>query len=344
MSKPTPIKKNARKAGAAARRLGAAASALERGQRVLAIEIAALEAVAERLDARFERAVQLLADCRGKVVVTGIGKSGLICRKIAATLASTGTPATFLHAAEAAHGDFGLVGRDDVVLALSHSGEVDELLRLLPLIKRHDLSLIAITGAPHSTLGRAADVTLDASVPEEACPLGLAPTASTTAALALGDALAVALFQRNGFSELDFAALHPAGSLGRRLLKVGDLMHAGEALPVVRPGTSLADTVVEISHKRLGMTTVVDRSGALVGIVTDGDLRRSLQRGGDIARLVAADLMTAKPKTIEAGALAARALAVMEQHSITSLCVVAGGSRRPQGVIHLHDILKAGVA
>jgi arabinose-5-phosphate isomerase len=318
--------------------------ALQRGRRVLAIEIAALEAVAGRLDERFERAVQLLAECGGKVVVTGIGKSGLICRKIAATLASTGTPATFLHAAEAAHGDFGLVGKNDVVLALSHSGEVEELVRLLPLIKRHDLPLIAITGAPSSTLARAADVVLDARVPEEACPLGLAPTASTTAALALGDALAVALFQRNGFGEDDFAALHPAGSLGRRLLKVSDLMHVGEALPLVEPDTPLADTMVEISRKRLGVTGVVDGSGALVGIVTDGDLRRGLQRGGEIERLIARDLMTVNPKTIEPGALAAGALALMERHSITSLFVLAAGSRRPQGVIHLHDILKAGVA
>jgi arabinose-5-phosphate isomerase len=318
--------------------------ALQRGRRVLDIEIAALTAVRARLDGRFARAVQLLAECRGKVVVTGVGKSGLICRKIAATLASTGTPAAFLHAAEAVHGDFGLVGKTDVVLALSHSGEVDEVLRLLPLIERHDLPLIAITGAPRSTLGRAADVVLDSSVPEEACPLGLAPTASTTAALALGDALAVALFQRNGFGEMDFAALHPAGSLGRRLLKVRDLMHTGDAMPRVEPDTALADLVLEISQKRLGVAAVLDRRGELIGIVTDGDLRRGLQRGGAIDRLTATDLMTTAPKTIEPGALAARALAVMERHSITSLFVVEAGSRQPLGVVHLHDILKAGVA
>jgi arabinose-5-phosphate isomerase len=342
MAKPTSIKKlDARKPK---RRQHRASDALRRGRRVLAIEIAALEAVARRLDERFERAVEILAACRGKVVVTGIGKSGLICRKIAATLASTGTPATFLHAADAAHGDFGIATKDDVVLALSHSGEVDELVRLLPLIKRHDLQLVAITGAPQSTLARAADVALDASVPEEACPLGLAPTASTTAALALGDALAVALLQRTGFSESDFANLHPAGSLGRRLLKVGDLMHRGEALPLVRPDASLADTVVEISRKRLGVTGVVDAAGSLVGIITDGDLRRSLQRGGAIEHLVAADLMTGHPKTIEPEALAARALALMERHSITSLFVLAPPARQPLGVIHVHDILKAGVA
>ena len=344
MAKSTPVKRLRPRKAAARRARVPEGEALRRGRRVLAIEIAALEAVARRLDGRFERAVQILADCRGKVVVTGIGKSGLICRKIAATLASTGTPAAFLHAAEAAHGDFGIVGKDDAVLALSHSGEVEEVVRLLPLIKRHDLPLIVITGAATSALARAADVVLDASVPEEACPLGLAPTASTTAALALGDALAVALFQRNGFSEADFAALHPAGSLGRRLLKVSDLMHRADAMPLVQPDTPLADTVLEISRQRLGVTGVVDARGALIGIVTDGDLRRGLQRGGEIQRLVAADLMTAQPKTIEPGALAARALAVMERHSITALFVLAPGSRKAVGVIHLHDILKAGVA
>ena len=317
--------------------------ALKRARRVLAIEIAALQGVRERLDARFDRAVELIAACRGKVIVTGIGKSGLICRKIAATLASTGTAATFLHAAEAVHGDFGVVAKGDVVLALSYSGEVEELLRLLPLFKRHDLPVIAITGAPTSTLARAADVVLDGSVAEEACPLGLAPTASTTAALALGDALAVALLERNGFSETDFGALHPAGSLGRRLLTVGELMHHGDALPLVRADTPLADTLLEISEKRLGVTGVVDAHGDLIGIVTDGDLRRGLQRSRDLHRLSARDLMTANPKTIAGRALAARALAEMERFSITSLFVLEPDSRQPAGVIHLHDILKAGV-
>ena len=334
-----------RKANRAPRaRRPADSESLKRARRVLAIEIAALQAVRERLDARFDRAVELIAACRGKVVVTGIGKSGLICRKIAATLASTGTPATFLHAAEAVHGDFGIVAKGDVVLALSYSGEVEEVVRLLPLFKRHDLSVIAITGAPTSTLARAADVVLDASVPEEACPLGLAPTASTTAALALGDALAVALLERNGFSETDFGALHPAGSLGRRLLTVGELMHRGPALPLVRADTPLGETLLEISEKRLGVTGVVDARGELIGVVTDGDLRRALQRNPDLQRLAARDLMTGTPKTIEPTALAARALAEMERHSITSLFVVAAGSRHPAGVIHLHDILKAGVA
>ena len=312
-------------------------------RRVLATEAEGLAAVSDRLDERFERAVDIVAGCRGKVVVTGIGKSGIICRKVAATLASTGTPASFLHAAEAVHGDFGLVAKDDVVLALSHSGETEEVLRLLPLIKRFDFPLVAITGAVRSTLGRAADVALDSSVPNEACPLGLAPTSSTTAALALGDALAVAVFQRNGFDSDDFAVLHPAGSLGRRLLKVADLMHTGDALPLVPSTTSFADTVREMTQKRLGSTGVVDASGSLIGIVTDGDLRRGLARTSAVAELTAADLMTANPKTIAADSLAARGVAEMERYSITSLFIVDAESR-PVGIIHLHDLLKAGVA
>jgi arabinose-5-phosphate isomerase len=325
-------------------RTGGAADALAHARRVLTVEIAALEAVRARLDERFERAVQLLAACRGKVIVTGIGKSGLICRKIAATLASTGTPATFLHAAEAVHGDFGIVGPGDVVLVLSYSGEVAEVVRLLPLFKRHGLPLIALTGAPQSTLAQAADVVLDASVPAEACPLGLAPTSSTTAALALGDALAVALLERNGFSQEDFGALHPAGSLGRRLLKVSDLMHAGPDMPLLRADAALAEVVVVISQKRLGLAGVLDARGQLVGVVTDGDLRRGLGRTRAIHRLAARDLMTKRPKTIGPDALAARALADMERDSITALFVLAPGTRRPLGVVHLHDILKAGVA
>jgi arabinose-5-phosphate isomerase len=318
--------------------------ALTSARRVLAIEGAAIEAVSRALDARLDRAVRILAECTGKVVVVGMGKSGLICRKIAATLASTGTPASFLHAAEAVHGDFGVVGRDDVVLALSYSGETDEVVRLLPLLKRFSLPLIAITGKVDSTLGRAADVALDASVPEEACPMGLAPTASTTAALALGDALAVALLERRGFSESDFALLHPAGSLGRRLLKVGDVMHVGDAVPLVATTTTLADTIVEMTGKRLGVTGVLDAGGRLVGVVTDGDLRRAMGRDVDVRLTVAADVMTAGPKTVDGNALAAQALAVMQERSITSLFIVDPASGRPLGVLHLHDLLKAGVA
>jgi arabinose-5-phosphate isomerase len=319
-------------------------STLEHARRVLAVEAAGIAAVSERLDERFERAVDLLASCAGKAVVTGVGKSGLIGRKIAATLASTGTPAAFLHAAEAVHGDYGAVGREDVVLALSHSGETEEILRLLPLIKRSRLPLIAMTGAPGSTLAKAADVTLDTSVPEEACPLGLAPTASTTAALALGDALAVTLLERRGFTEEDFAVLHPAGTLGRRLLKVADLMHVGDAIPLVGPSAPFTETVLEMSSKRLGVTGVVDENGNLIGVVTDGDLRRAVQRTTELHRLLARDLMTAQPKVIEASALAARALAEMERYSITSLFVLPPGERRPAGVLHLHDLLKARVA
>jgi arabinose-5-phosphate isomerase len=316
---------------------------LRQARRVLTLEAAAITALSERLDERFGRAVDLIARCSGKTVVTGMGKSGLVGRKIAATLASTGTPATFLHAAEAVHGDFGVVTRDDLVVALSHSGETEEIIRLLPLIKRFELSLIAMTGAPESTLAKSADVALDTSVPEEACPLGLAPTSSTTAALALGDALAVVLLERRGFTSEDFAALHPAGSLGRRLLKVVDVMHVDATLPQVAPGATFTDTVMEISSKRLGVTGVIDASGALLGVVTDGDLRRALQRKHNVRELTAADVMTRHPKTINPAALAARALAEMERHSITSLFVVEPGGRAI-GVVHLHDLLKAGVA
>jgi arabinose-5-phosphate isomerase len=324
--------------------VGDATPTLRQARRVLALEAAAIAAVSDRLDDRFTRAVDLVAGCRGKTVVTGMGKSGLIGRKIAATLASTGTPATFLHAGEAVHGDFGAVGREDVVIALSHSGETEEIIRLVPLIKRFELALIAMTGAPESTLAKAADVALDTSVPEEACSLGLAPTSSTTAALALGDALAVVLLERRGFTEEDFAVLHPAGSLGRRLLKVADLMHVGDAVPRVAPDATFTDTVLEMSSKRLGITGVIDRRGMLLGVVTDGDLRRALQRKGDLQGLCAADLMTKQPKTIDPAALAARALAEMERYSITALFVRERGSQHPVGVLHLHDLLKAGVA
>jgi arabinose-5-phosphate isomerase len=327
-----------------ATRRTAESEAVSLARRVLAIEAEGLAAVASRLDERFELAVNLLSGCRGKVVVTGIGKSGHISRKIAATLASTGTPSSFLHPAEAVHGDFGVVAKEDAMLALSHSGETEELIRLLPLIKRFDIPLVAITGAVDSTLGRAADVALDSSVPEEACPLGLAPTSSTTAALALGDALAVAVFQRRGFTETDFAVLHPAGSLGRRLLKVEELMHVGDGMPLVKMDCSLVDTLHEMTSKRLGVTGVVNGGGRLVGVVTDGDLRRGLARPGDVRQLTAADLMTRYPKTIDGAALAARAVAEMERHSITSLFIVESPSKRPVGIIHLHDLLKAGVA
>ena len=318
-------------------------STLATARRVVAVERAALEAVGKALDDRIVRAVDYLAACSGKVVVVGMGKSGLICRKIAATLSSTGTPASFLHAAEAVHGDLGVVGISDVILALSHSGETEEMVRLLPLFKRFALPLIAITGNIDSTLGAAADVALDSSVPEEACPMGLAPTASTTAALVLGDALAVALLERRGFSESDFAVLHPGGSLGRKFLRVDEIMHTGDEIPLVGGSTSLADTIVEITGKRLGVTGVITDTGRLSGIITDGDLRRAMGRDVDMHATTAATVMTTEPQTIGANALAASALAIMQQHSITSLFIVEPIGHEPVGVLHLHDLLKAGI-
>jgi arabinose-5-phosphate isomerase len=314
-----------------------------RARRVLEVERAGIAAVGERLGPSFDRALDVLLACRGKVVVTGVGKSGIVGRKIAATLASTGAPALFLHASEGSHGDLGVLATGDVLIAASYSGETREILRLLPLAQRLGIPLIALTGAPASSLGRAADVALDVSVPEEACPLGLAPTASTAATMALGDALAVALFEERGFTADDFALLHPGGALGRRLLRVEDLMRGGDALPRVLEDASLRDSVAEISNKRLGVTTVVDAAGDLVGVITDGDLRRGLQRAADIRTLVARDLMTSSPKTIARSALAAQAVAVMERYPITSLIVLEDGTRRPVGVIHLHDVLRAGV-
>lgn len=316
---------------------------LARAHRVLDVELAAMRTLRDRLGDEVGRALDLLLACRGKVIVTGVGKSGIVCRKMAATFASTGTPAFFLHAGEGSHGDLGTLARDDVLIAVSNSGETEEVLRVLPLARRFGLPLIAMTGRPASTLGRAADVTLDVSVPEEACPHGLAPTASTTVTMALGDALAVALLEERGFTADDFALYHPAGALGRRLLRVEDLMHAGEAMPVVTEDAPLDATLLEITSKRLGVTGVVDAAGDLAGIITDGDLRRGLASAPDVRRLRAADLMTRDPKTIAGDAIAGRAVAVMERHRITSLFVLAPGSRRPAGVIHLHDLLRAGI-
>ena len=324
-------------------RRGRDSDTVRRARRVLAIEAAAIAALAERLDGRFERTLDVLAACTGKVIVTGMGKSGIICRKIAATLTSTGTAAVFLHAAEAAHGDAGVFMKNDTVLAVSSSGETDELLRLLPLVKRLALPLVAMTGSPRSTLARAADVVLDVSVAEEACPMNLAPTASTTAALALGDAVAVALLERKGFGPDDFAVLHPAGALGRRLVKVERLMHYGDAVPLVHQRAAFDRTVEEISAKRLGITGVIDDAGDLVGVVTDGDLRRALIRLGDLRSARAEDIMTRHPKAVAATSLAEQAVALMERHSITALFILADGSRKPVGIIHVHDLLKAGV-
>ncbi len=314
---------------------------LERARRVFDVEVAALHTIRDRLDDGFVSALDLLQTCRGKVVITGMGKSGIIGRKIAATLTSTGTPAVFLHAAEAAHGDAGVFVKGDVIIALSTSGET-EIVQLLPLIKRLGIPVIAMTGRPASTLGRAAEVVLDVSVPEEACPMGLAPTASTTAALVVGDAIAVALLERKGFGADDFAVIHPAGALGRRFLSVGDLMHTGDTLPIVTLDTPLRDTILVITGKRFGISAVVDGDGRLLGAITDGDLRRAWQRDVDLAATRAEDVMTRGPKTIAAGALAARAVAEMEQFQITSLFIV-DEKHRPRGLIHLHDLLKAGV-
>jgi arabinose-5-phosphate isomerase len=312
-------------------------AALTLAAHVLRTEAAAVAGLIARLDARFEQAIALLASCRGRVIVTGMGKSGLICRKIAATLASTGTPAFFLHPAEALHGDLGVVTSDDVVLALSHGGETPEVVRLAEIVKRLGARLIAMTGTPHSTLAQAADVHLDCGVDEEACPLNLAPTASTTAALALGDALAMVLLTEKGFREDDFAYRHPGGSLGKRLMRVEQLMHAGDSMPCVGEGTPLREVIYEMSRKGLGMTCVVDVSGHLSGIVTDGDLRRWMMRDEDAARRLAVEVMTRGPVTVTGDVLAAQALQVMEARRITSVPVV-GVDQRPTGVLHLHDL------
>lgn len=320
----------------------------DRGRRVLRIEANAVLDLLARLEqpaasAQFERAVEILRDCRGRVALTGMGKSGSIALKIASTLASTGTPAFFLHPAEGGHGDLGVLVRGDVVVAVSNSGETDELIALLPAIKRLGLKLISLVGEPGSTLARQSDVAIDVSVAEEACPTVLTPTASTTAALAMGDALAVSLLEERAFTEEDFALLHPAGSLGRRLLwRVQDLMQVGEQLPVVFRDALMKDVIAEISRKRLGMTAVVDEEGRLTGIITDGDLRRAVQRGDDLLQRRAKECMTANPKTITSKALAATALEVMERHAITALLIV-DAEGRPEGVIHLHHLLKAGV-
>jgi arabinose-5-phosphate isomerase len=319
---------------------------LTRAADVLRIEAEGILSMVERLDESFVRAVQMLRQCRGKVVVTGLGKSGLICRKIAATLASTGTPAFFLHSGDGMHGDLGMVMKGDVILAVSNSGETEEILKLLPHFKLHGIKLIVMTGNPESSLARAGDVVLNVGV-KEACPLGLAPTASTTVALAMGDALAVVLLEQKGFKEEDFAVRHPGGILGRRLiLRVEDLMHRGEELPLVRHDMSVKDALFEITSKRLGVTGVIDASGALLGIITDGDVRRGLQAHGDgILHKRTDEVMTARPRTIDKDALAAQALAEMEENPtrpITCLFVLGGG-RKPVGVIHLHDILKTGI-
>ena len=310
---------------------------LETARRVLRIEAEALKELQARLDAGFERAVEVLFACKGRVVVTGMGKSGLIGRKIAATFSSTGTPSVFLHPAEALHGDLGMLLGGDAVVAVSYGGETEEIVALLATMKRLGLPLVTLTGNTRSTLAQASDVVLDTSVREEACTLNLAPTASTTAAMALGDALAIALLERRGFNHDDFAALHPGGRLGKKLLRVRELMHAGELLPSVLPGAKMPDVIYEMSRKGLGMTTVVDASGALAGIITDGDLRRLMQKRGAVLELTAAECLSANPVTIAADEFASSALRLMEQRKITSV-VVLDGARRVAGVVHVHDL------
>lgn len=313
------------------------------GREVLRVEADAVSSLVTRLGAEFVRAVRLILNCRGRVVVSGIGKSGHIARKIAATLASTGTPAFFVHPAEASHGDLGMITPDDVVIALSNSGESAELVAIVPLLKRHGTSLIAITGVKTSTLATLADVNLDGAVEKEACPLGLAPTSSTTAALALGDALAVALLKARGFSAQDFARSHPGGKLGRRLLvMVSDVMHTSAELPMVGSDSSLADALLEMSAKGLGMTAVVDSAQKILGIFTDGDLRRVLADGTDLRSARIIDLMKRNPKTIDANRLAAEAVQQMETLRINGMLVVDADNRLI-GVFNMHDLLRAGV-
>ena len=318
-----------------------AAVDLTLARKVLQTEADAIIALIDRLDVRFEQAVRMLLECRGRVLVTGMGKSGIICRKIAATLSSIGTPAFFLHPADAPHGDFGVLQAEDVVIALSYSGETDELLRLLETIKRIGARLIAITGDRHSPLAQAANVALDCAVSEEACPMNLVPTASTTAALAMGDALAMTLLVAKGFREEDFANLHPGGKLGKRLLRVERLMHAGDA-PLVTIDTPMTDVIQEMTVKKLGMTCVVDGDGRLAGVITDGDLRRHMldahQSGGpSVLDRRAADVMTRNPVTVTRTAFAVEALRLMEERKITSI-VVIGASQEVEGIVHLHDL------
>ena len=307
-------------------------------RRVLRIEAQAIQDVLARLDVTFDRAVDLFFACRGRVVVAGMGKSGIVGKKISATLSSTGTPSFFLHPAEALHGDLGMIARGDTMLAVSYGGETREIIALLDALKRLEIPLVALTGNSKSTIAQASDIVLDASVNEEACSLNLAPTASTTVAMAIGDALAVSLLERRDFRHDDFAALHPAGSLGKRLLRVDKVMHAGDALPKVSPQTPMPDTFHEMSAKKLGMTTIVNADGTLAGILTDGDLRRLMEKhGGATLSMTAAQCLNPNPQTVKPTVLASEALTLMEKRRITSV-VVVDDARRVLGVVHLHDL------
>ena len=319
-------------------------SLLKSGKRTIQLELQAIGDLAARIDQSFCRACDIILDCEGRVVVVGMGKSGHIANKIAATLASTGTPAFFVHPAEASHGDIGMITRKDVVLALSNSGSTAEIVTILPLIKRINAPLISMTGDPNSTLATAADANLDVSVKQEACPLNLAPTSSTTASLVMGDALAIALLEKRGFTAEDFAFSHPGGALGKRLLlKVNDVMHTGASLPMVPPNTPLPEALLEMTEKGLGMTTIVDDAGKLAGIFTDGDLRRTLDQARDFHHTTINQVMTTGGKTVTPDMLAAEALHIMEDSAITGL-VAIDTRGHPIGVVHLHDLIKAGLA
>lgn len=313
-------------------------------RKVLHVEAKAVKSLTAKLDSNFEKAVDMIHKIKGRVVVTGMGKSGLVGKKIAATLASTGTPAFFLHPAEASHGDLGMVTERDIILAISNSGETAELIALVPFLKRFRVKLIAMTGNPNSLLAKASDVSLDISVGEETFPLGVVPTASTTAAMAMGDAIAISLLIKNGLGEEDFAKYHPGGSIGKKFfIKVVDLMHSGDRLPVITADTPMSRAVIEMSSKRLGHAVTIDERGKIAGVLTDGDVRRGLERwGGRLFDLPAEQVMTKNPKTISQDDLAAKALSIMESYSITAL-IVPDEDGRPLGLIHLHDILKQGI-
>jgi arabinose-5-phosphate isomerase len=317
---------------------------IEEAKRVIKIESEAILSLIDRIDEEFVKVIDTIANCEGKVILTGMGKSGLICRKIASTLSSTGTPSFFLHPAEGIHGDIGMLSKKDVLIAVSNSGETEEIKRIIPIIKRMGIPLIVITGNRNSTLAKMGDIILDINIKEEACPLGLAQTASTTATLALGDAIAIALLIKKDFKKEDFIFLHPGGTIGKRFIKVEDLMHVQDSIPMVDEKASMPEVLEEMSLKKLGITGIKDEKGNLVGVITDGDLRRALQKGDNLLKKRACDIMTTEPKCIDKKDLAAKALNIMEKYSITSLFVYSGvDERRPVGIIHMHDLLKAGV-
>jgi len=346
-SKPAPVQpgeKEKVRAQSASKNLanGLGSPVLKFARRVIEMEASAVSQLAKRLNGQFEEAVELLLKCKGRVIVTGLGKSGIIGRKIAATLSSTGTPALFLHASEGIHGDLGLVKKGDMVIAISKSGSTDEVFQLFPIFRRFGVPVISIIGNPRSPMAEKSDLVLDASVEEEACPNNLAPTSSSTAALVMGDALALAILEERNFSPEDFALLHPGGSLGKKLwMKVEDLMHTGDDIPKVKPDTPVKEAILEMTSKRLGATTIVNEKEELLGIFTDGDLRRLVEKKRDFMELPASEVMSPNPKTAKPDALAAAALNQMEEHKITVLAVASG--RKLVGMLHLHDLLKAGV-